>query len=192
MTARSRKRSFPSPILLKARWFALSDRRRRIPAHVLPEWNEQTALEALRIERVPFEDLDGNTQGYALRGQKIAVSPIAENPSRTLFHELGHQLLGHCDEADLTDTEMTPRDIREMEAEAVALLCCESLGLPGAESSRGYVGKAVMWRSTSTVASCKGLASAERHISPLELGQECQQVGVVAPALPFFSWSRTC
>ena len=27
----------------------------------------------------------------------------------------------------------------EMEAEAVALLCCESLGLPGVEYSRGYI-----------------------------------------------------
>ena len=30
-------------------------------------------------------------------------------------------------------------DIREMEAEAVSLLCCESLGLPGADCSRGYI-----------------------------------------------------
>jgi hypothetical protein len=28
----------------------------------IPEWNEQKALEALKIERVPFESLDGNTQ----------------------------------------------------------------------------------------------------------------------------------
>ena len=48
-------------------------------------------------------------------------------------------MLGHCNEADLTDTKVTPRDIREMEAEAVALLCCESLGLPGAQYSRGYI-----------------------------------------------------
>jgi antirestriction protein ArdC len=58
---------------------------------------------------------------------------------KTLFHETGHVLLGHIDEGDLSDTERTPRDIREMEAEAVALLCCESLGLPGAEYSRGYI-----------------------------------------------------
>jgi len=48
-------------------------------------------------------------------------------------------MLGHTDEGDLADTERTPRDIREMEAEAVSLLCCESLGLPGAEYSRGYI-----------------------------------------------------
>jgi hypothetical protein len=36
-------------------------------------------------------------------------------------------------------SERTPRDIREREAEPVSLLCCESLGPPGAEYSRGYI-----------------------------------------------------
>jgi hypothetical protein len=31
------------------------------------------------------------------------------------------------------------RNIREVEAESVALICCEALGLPGAEFSRGYI-----------------------------------------------------
>ena len=48
-------------------------------------------------------------------------------------------MLGHTHEGDLSDTERTPREIRAMEAEAVSLLCCESLGLPGAEYSRGYI-----------------------------------------------------
>ena len=50
-----------------------------------------------------------------------------------------HVVLGHCDEKDFSESEITPRDVREVEAEAVALLCCESLGLPGAEFSRGYI-----------------------------------------------------
>jgi hypothetical protein len=107
-------------------------------APVISEWNEQKALEALNIQRVEFEDLDGNTQGYAKRGGKIAVSPIAALPHKTLFHEIAHSLL-HCGEGDFSDTENTPRDVREVEAEAVALLCCESLGLPGVEFSRGYI-----------------------------------------------------
>ena len=37
------------------------------------------------------------------------------------------------------EKEEKQRDIREMEAESVSLLCCESLGLPGAEYSRGYI-----------------------------------------------------
>jgi len=57
--------------LLKARWFTLHQTEgAEYQPTSLPDWNEQKALEALRIDRVLFEDLDGNTQGYALRGQK--------------------------------------------------------------------------------------------------------------------------
>ena len=104
----------------------------------IPEWNEQKALAALNIQRIPFEDLDGNTQGYARRGGKIVINLLTALPHKTFFHEAAHCLL-HCQETDLTDTEQTPRSIAEVEAEAVALLCCESLGLPGAEFSLGYV-----------------------------------------------------
>ena len=124
----------------KAHWFVLAQTEGvEYQPPNLPEWNEERALAALDIQHIPFEDLDGNTQGYAKRGRKIAVSLIAALPVKTLFHEVGHVTLGHTDEGDFSDTERTPRDIREMEAEAVSLLCCESLGLPGAEYSRGYI-----------------------------------------------------
>ena len=42
-------------------------------------------------------------------------------------------------EADFTDTERTPKNLREVEAESVALLCCEALNLEGAEYCRGYI-----------------------------------------------------
>jgi antirestriction protein ArdC len=125
---------------LRPLWFTLAQTEGKDYQPVsFPAWSEETALAALTIEREEFQALDGNTQGYAKRGRKIAVSPVAALPFKTLVHECAHQLLGHCDEADLADTEVTPRDIREMEAEAVALLCCESLGLPGAGYSRGYI-----------------------------------------------------
>ncbi len=105
----------------------------------LPDWDESHALAALSIERIPFDGLDGNTQGYAM-SRKVAVSVVAAMPHKTLFHELGHVVLGHTSEASLNDgSERTPRSLREVEAECVALLCCESLGLPGAEFSRGYI-----------------------------------------------------
>jgi hypothetical protein len=47
--------------------------------------------------------------------------------------------LGHTAEGDFADGEATPRSLREVEAEAVALLCCESLGLAGADHCRGYI-----------------------------------------------------
>src|SRR5215207_7506084 len=53
--------------------------------------------------------------------------------------ETAHVVLGHTAEGDFTDTVATPRNLREVEAESVALLCCESLGLGGAEYSRGYI-----------------------------------------------------
>jgi antirestriction protein ArdC len=142
---------------LKAHWFTLAQTEGtdyQPPA--VPEWNEQTALEALDVQRQPFQDLDGNTQGYAKRGRKVAVSLIAAQPFKTLFHELAHVCLGHTGDGDLTDTENTPRDIREVEAEAVALLCCESLALPGAEYSRGYIqswgrGQAISERSAQRI-----------------------------------------
>jgi len=110
----------------------------------------------LNIQREQFEGLDGNTQGYAKRGRKVAVSPIAAQPFKTLFHELAHVCLGHTGDGDFPDSEATPRDIREVEAEAVALLCCESLGLPGAEFSRGYIqswgqGQAISERSAQRI-----------------------------------------
>ena len=48
-------------------------------------------------------------------------------------------ILGHTTEAEFADADTTPRSLREVEAESVALLCCESLGLEGAEFCRGYI-----------------------------------------------------
>ena len=62
-------------------------------------------------------------------------------PHKTLFREIAHSLL-HSGEGNLSDTENTPPDPAmrdEVEAEAVALLYCESLGPPGAEFRRGYI-----------------------------------------------------
>jgi hypothetical protein len=59
-------------------------------------------------------------------------------PAKTAFHELAHIELGHTSEA-IHDSETTPRSLREVEAEAVALLCLESLGMDGAEYCRGYI-----------------------------------------------------
>src|SRR6516162_5855954 len=140
----------------KAHWFVLSQTEGKDyePAS-LPEWSEEIALVALKIEREEFQTLDGNTQGYARRGRKIAVSPVAALPHKTLFHEIAHSLL-HCDQGDMSDTDQTPRTVAEVEAEAVALLCCESLGLPGAEFSRGYIqswgqGQAISERSAQRI-----------------------------------------
>ena len=94
----------------------------------------------LNVEEIPFEMLNGNCQGYA-KGRQIAINPLAQMPVKTTLHELAHIELGHTSEA-IHDSETTPRSLREVEAESVALLCLESLGIDGAERVllfRGYL-----------------------------------------------------
>ena len=123
----------------KARWFALSQTEGDpVEPPTIPEWSKERALAALGISETAFDSTNGNSQGFA-RGRSIAISPLAELPHKTRFHELGHVILGHTAEKDLNDGEHTPRSLMEVEAEAVALICCETLGLDGAEFCRGYI-----------------------------------------------------
>jgi antirestriction protein ArdC len=101
-------------------------------------WNKERALQALDITQIPFDKADGNCQGFA-RGRSVAVSDIAVLPHKTLFHELAHVTLGHTLEHELSDSEHTPKDIKEVEAESVAYILCQLLGLPGEVESRGYI-----------------------------------------------------
>jgi hypothetical protein len=123
----------------KPHWFLLSQTEGEPVQMVeIPAWDKQRALQSLGIEQVEFTLTNGNVQGYA-RKREVAISPLAEIPHKTLFHELAHVELGHTAEADFQDTEATPRNLREVEAEAVALLLCESLELSGSEYCRGYL-----------------------------------------------------
>jgi len=120
-------------------WFFLSQTDGADVAPVtVGDWDGVRALEALAIVEEPFAHLDGNCQGYA-HDRAIAVSPVAELPHKTRFHELAHVVLGHTAEGTLSDDEQTPRSLREVEAEAVAMVCLEALDLPGADHCRGYI-----------------------------------------------------
>jgi hypothetical protein len=92
----------------------------------------------LAIEQVPFEMVDGNCQGYA-RKRSVAVSPIAENPVKTMLHELAHVVLGHTEAAECSDSGELTRAEREVEAEGCAYICGNVLGITGLEKSRGYL-----------------------------------------------------
>lgn len=125
--------------VFKPHWFVLAQTDgQQLPPAPIPEWDRARALTTLEIIDEPFTLLDGNCQGYA-RQRAIAVSPVAAMPLKTTFHELAHVLLGHTSEGEHKDGEMTPRNLRECEAEAVALLCCAALDLPGVECCRGYI-----------------------------------------------------
>ena len=122
-------------------WFVLSQTEGAdVQPSTIPTWDQTRALETLGITEEPFTGTDGNCQGYA-RQRTISVSPLADLPHKTRFHELAHVVLGHSTEAEtgLSDSDLTSRSLREVEAEAVALVCLEALGLPGADHSRGYI-----------------------------------------------------
>lgn len=130
---------YATAFVYKPRWFVLDQTEgEEFQLPTLPDWNPDTALENLDITRVPFVHLDGNCQGYA-RGRELAINPVAQIPHKTLLHETAHIVLGHTLEHEITDGERTPRNLREVEAESVALLCIEALGFDGSEFCRGYI-----------------------------------------------------
>src|SRR6267154_5340217 len=49
----------------KARWFVLTQTEGEdLQPQVIPEWEAQLALAALGIELIPFDNIDGNSQGF--------------------------------------------------------------------------------------------------------------------------------
>lgn len=120
----------------RAHWFVLAqtDGTPFDPPPV-PGWDTAAALAALDVRQVPYDDLDGNVQGWA-RERTFALNPLAELPTKTTFHELGHIVLGHTSKVA---TDGGDRRQHEAEAECVALLCLDALGLNGADACRGYV-----------------------------------------------------
>jgi hypothetical protein len=74
----------------KARWFVLAQTDgQELDPITMPEWDAERAMKALGIERVPFDHTDGNVQGFA-RKRQVAINPLAQLPTKTLLHELGH------------------------------------------------------------------------------------------------------
>jgi antirestriction protein ArdC len=124
----------------KAHWFVLAQTEGQpLPDPTKPEWDKEEALAALNVQETGFEALNGNVMGYA-RERTIAINPVNPMPWKTRFHELAHVLLGHTAEGtEHSDREVTPRNLKECEAESVALLCCAALNMPGVEFSRGYI-----------------------------------------------------
>jgi antirestriction protein ArdC len=110
-----------------------------LPPIELPGWDIETALAALGVDRVAFDLIDGNTQGFSFEdteGGHVAINPTAAYPAKTLLHELAHLTLRHC-----SDGDHTHRGIAEFEAEATAYLVAKELELIAwnAAESRAYI-----------------------------------------------------
>jgi antirestriction protein ArdC len=125
--------------IYRPNWFVLAQTDGQpLAENSIPAWDADRALRVLDVQQVPFDHVDGNCLGFA-RQRSIAINPVNPLPHKTRFHELAHVLLGHTTEGQQNDGEITPRDLKECEAEAVALLCCAALDLPGVECCRGYI-----------------------------------------------------
>lgn len=125
---------------LKRNWFVLAQTEGEEAKFDFPtsQWNREAALAKLNVKLVPFDEINGNKQGFATGEREIAINPLAQHYFKTLFHELAHVVLGHLDSSEHEENQI-PRKLQEVEAESVALLCLGCLGLPGAEYCRGYI-----------------------------------------------------
>ncbi len=121
--------------------FGLSDTEGpEIPPVPTPGWDLQTALGKLGVREVPFDNTNGNLQGWS-HGVEFAINPIAVNRTKTTFHELGHIVLGHTIPSR-GEEYATHRGLTEFQAEAVAYLAMNESGQlddATATVSRGYI-----------------------------------------------------
>jgi antirestriction protein ArdC len=112
-----------------------------LPEVEVPGWDLDTALSNLEVSRQPYQIIDGNTQGYSW-GRNYAINPVAADPTRTTFHELGHIVLGHTTPQLAEDQAAVHRGEREFQAEATAYLTLnevDRLTPDSASHSRGYI-----------------------------------------------------
>lgn len=129
----------------------------------LPAWQKEAALTALGIAELPFDPAyAARALGYCTAAG-VAVSPLAPEPHKVLFHELAHALLAHAGSG-------LPQADRELEAEGVALLAVHALGLSGTADSRAYLQHFAAGRCAFSEAQARRIiATAERIV---RAGQE--------------------
>lgn len=149
--------------MLQNAWFSLDQTEGEEFKHEAKTaaWDAEKALQTLNITQVKFDMADGNCQGYAF-DECIAINPVAALPHKTRFHELAHVVLGHTKESRMQDSEFTPRDIKEAEAESVAYILCSVLELPGLDESRGYVQNWLQGANISDKSAQKIFAAADK------------------------------
>lgn len=96
-------------------------------------WDYKKAAETLKIPLIPYNEIDGNCQGYATK-EGVAVNPLAEHATRTIVHEFAHFILHFKEKA-----KALSRSVKEAEAEMTSYLVGAILGLDGSAESRGYI-----------------------------------------------------
>ncbi|MDI9934711.1 hypothetical protein QM806_04480 [Rhodococcus sp. IEGM 1351] len=111
-----------------------------LPEYEAPEWSQSRARQNLNITEVPFEELDGNVQGFSY-ARNLAINPVAAFPLKTWLHEASHIEAGHTGPGS-HEEYLTHRGEKEFEAETSAYILMHRLGalaLFNAAESRNYV-----------------------------------------------------
>ncbi len=124
--------------MIRNNWFGLNQTQGfDFEPEPVPGFDKDRVLSNLNVPLMQFESMSGNMQGYT-DGKAIAINPVAKYPTKTLFHELGHILLGHVAGAD---TATMTRSLKEVEAESVAYLMSNIFNLDQEilSASRGYI-----------------------------------------------------
>jgi hypothetical protein len=83
----------------------------------------------------------GKSQGAVDKNGDVWVAPESPDPLKTMLHELGHWRLGHCTllGKPIANTDLIVT-LSETEAEATAMLACDSLGdQEGVKLARAYI-----------------------------------------------------
>jgi hypothetical protein len=100
----------------------------------------QLVEKLVKVAPVPvtFEDFDGGAYGYFHGGEKRIVvrdSIPAKHKVKTLVHEIAHSIL-HCEDGE---QEKADRGTKEVQAESVAYVVLNYLGIDTSDYSFGYV-----------------------------------------------------
>lgn len=129
---------------MRPNWFAMSqtdgwnDGVADLEAPEGCEWEAERALAKLGVSLESFNMTNAACGGYSfVERPVVTVSPLADHPIGVLVHELAHQLLHN--EGDGKDFAHAAK---EVEAESVAYIVCDSLGLldeQAVNNSRHYI-----------------------------------------------------
>lgn len=108
----------------------------------------KTAMKKLNIKLVEYKPEKGgkedpfNRRGYST-GREIAINKASPFSEKTMFHEMGHILLGHTTgnlfEMIKKKINIEHRAIHEVQAESVALICIGVCGYDGHDDGMKYL-----------------------------------------------------
>ena len=144
------------------------------------------ALEKVTGIKIEFEDIKGDSKGYySINENRIVIkSGMSDNQTlKTAFHETAHKLLH--DPKNNLNTVKSPRNEKEVQAESVAFMVAERLGMDTSEYSFPYIAS---WSNGKQLEQLKGalqeIQSAAKRIGE-EIKAELRNMRIVCCESPY-------